>query len=85
MQILEKWDRITNNKPQLIIDSKAIVNSNQVDEKCIIWESAKLNEKTSFKNSIIGSNSEVNSFTRVFNSIVMNNVIIHERYDNSLC
>lgn len=58
---------------------KADIKSNQVDNKCIIWESAKLNEKTSFKNSIIGSNTEISSFSRVFNSIIMNNVTIKEK------
>lgn len=51
-----------------------------MDDKCVIWENAKLHEKTSFKNSVIGSNSEIHSFSRVFNSILMNNVLIKEKY-----
>lgn len=78
-QVLEIWEKVTDGKGLQLIDPKATVNSSQVDNKCIIWDSAKLNEKTSFKNSIIGSNTEVKSFTRVFNSVVMNNVTVEER------
>lgn len=62
------------------IDSKADIKSTQVDNSCIIWDGVKLNEKTSFKSSIIGTNTEVKSFSRVFNSVVMGNVVINERY-----
>nr|XP_023029177.1 translation initiation factor eIF-2B subunit gamma [Leptinotarsa decemlineata] len=78
-KIIDKWSKITNDRELILKSPKAVINSNQVDDRCIIWEGAKLNEKTSFKNSIIGSNTEVNSFSRVFNSIVMNNVIINEK------
>ncbi|KRT82246.1 hypothetical protein AMK59_3733 [Oryctes borbonicus] len=78
-KIIDKWSSITNDKELVQIDSKAEIKSNQVDGGCIIWESCKLNEKTSFKNSIIGANSVVNSFSRVFNSVVMNGVIIKEK------
>ncbi|XP_072378914.1 translation initiation factor eIF2B subunit gamma [Diabrotica undecimpunctata] len=78
-KILDRWSRLTNSKELTLKSSKAVITSNQVDDKCIIWENAKLNEKTSFKNSIIGANTEVKSFSRVFNSIVMNNVTIHEK------
>ncbi|XP_022918324.1 translation initiation factor eIF2B subunit gamma [Onthophagus taurus] len=79
-EIIDRWPRIINDKLELIkIDPKAEIKSNQVDEKCIIWESAKLSEKTSFKNANIGANTEVSSFSRVFNSIVMNNVTIKEK------
>lgn len=60
-------------------DPKAEIQSNQVDDKCIIWESAKLSEKTSFKGAIIGANSEIRSKSRVFNSLLMGNVVIQER------
>lgn len=78
-KIIDKWEKISNGKDFVRIDPKADIKSNQVDNRCIIWESTKLNEKTSYKNSIIGSNCEVQNFSRVFNSVVMNNVIIKER------
>lgn len=62
-------------------DPKADVQSNQVDEKCVIWEGAKLHERTSFKSAVIGPNCEIQSKTRVFNSVLMGNVTIGERYD----
>lgn len=77
--IIEMWAKINTEEKLILQHPKAEIKSNQVDDKCIIWENAKLNEKTSFKNSIIGNNVEVNSFSRVFNSIVMNNVVIQER------
>ncbi|KAJ8977213.1 hypothetical protein NQ317_015388 [Molorchus minor] len=78
-KIIDKWSKITGGNELILKSPKAIITSTQVDEKCVVWEGAKLNEKTSFKNSIIGANSEVSSFSRVFNSVVMNNVIIKER------
>ncbi|KAJ8966790.1 hypothetical protein NQ317_001729 [Molorchus minor] len=78
-KIIDKWSKITGGKELILKSPKAIITSTQVDEKCVVWEGTKLNEKTSFKNSIIGANSEVSSFSRVFNSVVMNNVIIKER------
>nr|AMH84307.1 ascarylose A [Monochamus alternatus] len=78
-KIIDRWDKITNAKELVLQHPKAVIASNQVDNKCIIWEGAKLNEKTSFKNSIIGANTEICSFSRVFNSIVMNNVTIKEK------
>ncbi|CAH0555521.1 unnamed protein product [Brassicogethes aeneus] len=79
-KISEKWPQITGDRLEFVpVHPKADVKSNQVDNKCVIWEGAKLNEKTSFKNSIICSNTEVCSFSRVFNSIIMNNVTIKEK------
>ncbi|KAJ8938829.1 hypothetical protein NQ314_011320 [Rhamnusium bicolor] len=78
-KIIDKWNKITNGKELVLKHPKAAITSNQVDSKCIIWEGAKLNEKTSFKNSVIGANTEISSFSRVFNSIVMNNVTIKEK------
>lgn len=77
-QILDKWETVTQGKELAVVDRRADVKSNQVD-KCIVWESAKLKEKTSFKSSVIGANTQVGSFSRVFNSIVMSNVTISER------
>lgn len=79
--MIEKWSNITGNKELILINPTADVKSNQVDNRCIVWENCKLSEKTSFKNSILGSNTEVQSFSRVFNCVVMNNVVIKERYD----
>lgn len=76
---MEKWDKISNGKELIRLHPKAEIKSNQVDENCIVWDMCKLNEKTSFKNSIIGSNTEVHSFSRVFNCVVMNNVVIQEK------
>ncbi|KAJ3642786.1 hypothetical protein Zmor_025541 [Zophobas morio] len=78
-KVNEKWDKITNGLSLALKHPKIENKSSQVDDKCVIWEGAKLNEKTSFKNSVIGSNTEVHSFSRVFNSIVMNNVTIKEK------
>lgn len=78
-QIQDVWDKISNGKELVKMNPKADILSNQIDDKCIIWDGVKLNEKTSFKNCIIGTNSTVNSFSRVFNSIVMNNVVIKEK------
>lgn len=57
-----------------------MIESTQVDEKCVIWDNATLHDKTSFKNSIIGPNVEVSSLSRIFNCILMKNVKIEERY-----
>ncbi|XP_050304314.1 translation initiation factor eIF-2B subunit gamma [Anthonomus grandis grandis] len=78
-KILDIWSKVSEGKELPRLSSKAEIKSNQVDERCIIWDGVKLNEKTSFKNSVIGFNSTVNSFSRVFNSIVMNNVVIKEK------
>jgi len=78
-KIQEIWDKVTGGTTLLKKSPKATINSNQVDDKCIIWDGVTLNEKTSFKNCIVGTNSTVNSFSRVFNSIVMNNVTIKEK------
>ncbi|KAG5867072.1 hypothetical protein JTB14_035950 [Gonioctena quinquepunctata] len=78
-KIVDKWEKITNGLEITLKSPKAAITSNQVDNRCIVWEAAKLKEKTSFKNSIIGSNTEVKSFSRVFNSVVMNNVVIKEK------
>ncbi|CAG9862528.1 unnamed protein product [Phyllotreta striolata] len=78
-KIIDYWNKVAHSKELALKSSKATISSTQVDDKCIIWENAKLNEKTSFKNSIVGSNTEINSFTRVFNSIIMNNVTIHQK------
>ncbi|XP_066253384.1 translation initiation factor eIF2B subunit gamma [Euwallacea similis] len=77
-KIHDFWSKISGDKEIVKKNPKATILSNQIDDKCIIWEGAKLSEKTSFKNAIIGTNSMVNSFSRVFNSIVMNNVVIKE-------
>lgn len=61
------------------LDPKSEIKSSQVDEECVVWESARLSEKTSFVNANVGPNSEVQSFSRVSNSVVMNNVTIKSR------
>lgn len=63
----------------MLQNSTAEIKSNQVDSRCVIWENCKLNEKTSFKNSVVGANTEVRSFSRVFNCVIMNNVTIKEK------
>ncbi|CAH1155856.1 unnamed protein product [Phaedon cochleariae] len=78
-KVIDNWEKISNSNELIFKSPKAVILSTQVDNRCIIWEGAKLNEKTSFKNSIIGSNVEVNSFSRVFNSVIMNNVTIKEK------
>ncbi|KAJ8946815.1 hypothetical protein NQ318_002094 [Aromia moschata] len=78
-KIMDKWEKITGGKESISKSPKASILTNQVDNKCIIWEGAKLNEKTSFKESIIGANTEISSFSRVFNSIIMNNVMVKEK------
>lgn len=74
------WKNVTYGKELVLKDAKAEINSNQVDDNCIVWESAKLSEKTSFKSAIIGPGTEVQSKTRVFNSLIMGNAVIKERY-----
>lgn len=76
---MDIWEKLAGGANLIMQHPEATINSNQVDNKCFVWEGAKLNEKTSFKNSIIGTNSVINSFSRVFNSIVMNNVTIKEK------
>jgi translation initiation factor eIF-2B subunit gamma len=76
----EKWDSITSGLTLVLKHPKTENKSSQVDDKCVIWEGAKLQEKTSFKNSTIGANTEICSFSRVFNSIIMNNVTIKEKF-----
>lgn len=76
---MDLWEKITGGCNLVNQHPGAVVNSNQVDNKCFIWDGAKLNEKTSFKNSIVGTNTTINSFSRVFNSIVMNNVTVKEK------
>ncbi|KAL3268970.1 hypothetical protein HHI36_008056 [Cryptolaemus montrouzieri] len=78
-KIIENWNKIAPNEELLFNSSKAETKSTQVDNKCIVWEGAMLNERTSFKNSIIGPNVEVDRFSRVFNCILMKNVILKER------
>ncbi|CAG9773617.1 unnamed protein product [Ceutorhynchus assimilis] len=78
-KIQEVWNKVSINMSLIQKSPQANIQSNQVDDKCIISDGAKLNEKTSFKNANIGTNTTVNSFSRVFNSIVMNNVMIHEK------
>ncbi|EFA10335.1 translation initiation factor eIF2B subunit gamma [Tribolium castaneum] len=78
-KVSERWDKITNGLSLVLRHPKSEIKSSQVDDKCVVWEGAKLHEKTSFKNSVIGANSEVCSFSRVFNCIVMNNVTIKEK------
>lgn len=60
-KIIENWDTITKGTELKLIDPKADIKSNQVDKNCFVWDLARLNEKTSFKNCVIGSNTEVNS------------------------
>ncbi|XP_044754959.1 translation initiation factor eIF-2B subunit gamma [Coccinella septempunctata] len=78
-KLVEVWNRIAPNEKLVLRSPKADIESSQVDEKCIIWENSRLKEKTSFKNSIIGPNVEVGSFSRIFNCILMKDVIIKER------
>lgn len=77
-KILEKWNVITStNITDLVrIHSNAEIHSNQVDEQCLVGEGTVIAEKTSIRNSFIGSNCVVNSKVRVFNCILMNNVQI---------
>ncbi|XP_057663761.1 translation initiation factor eIF-2B subunit gamma [Diorhabda carinulata] len=78
-KIIDLWSSLTHCKELILKSPKSTIVSNQVDDRCIIWENANLTEKTSFKDSIIGATSAIKSFSRVFNSIVMNNVTIHEK------
>lgn len=79
LKIIDKWEKLTKDKEINRIDSSAEVLSNQVDDRCIIWNSCKLSEKTSFKNSVLGAHCEVDKFSRVFNSVIMNDVVIKEK------
>ncbi|XP_045475249.1 translation initiation factor eIF-2B subunit gamma [Harmonia axyridis] len=78
-KLADIWERIAPKEKLVLRSPKADIKSTQVDDKCIIWENAKLSEKTSFKNTIIGPNVEIGSFSRVFNCILMKNVVIKER------
>ncbi|KAJ8920028.1 hypothetical protein NQ315_011678 [Exocentrus adspersus] len=78
-KIVDVWERVTHGKELVLKSPNAVILSNQVDNRSIIWDGTKLNEKTSFKNCIVGSNTEVSSFSRIFNSVVMNNVTIKEK------
>lgn len=63
-----------------MISPKADVRSKQVfQESCIFWDSCKLHEKTFFKDCLIANYTEVHNFSRIINSIVMNNVLIKEK------
>ncbi|KAF7273901.1 hypothetical protein GWI33_013418 [Rhynchophorus ferrugineus] len=78
-KIQDIWDKVSGDQKLIKHSVNADIKSNQVDDKCVIWDGAKLSEKTSFKNTLIGMNASVNSFSRVFNSIIMNNVVIKEK------
>lgn len=78
-KIQELWQKIASTKELIKKSPKAVIQSNQIDDNCIIWDGVTLKEKTSFKNCILGANSTVNSFSRVFNSIVMHNVTVKEK------
>lgn len=62
------------------ISPEAEILSNQFDkETCFVGPSTKIMEKTSIKNSTIGSRCTINSKTRITDCILMNGVIIEER------
>ncbi|KAF5284330.1 hypothetical protein FQA39_LY04623 [Lamprigera yunnana] len=79
LQIVDKWEKLSKDNQLVRIDSTTENSSTQVDDTCVVWNSCKLSEKTSLKNSTIGSHTEVHKYSRVFKSIVMNNVVINER------
>jgi len=62
------------------ISPEAEILSNQFDkETCYVGPNTKIMEKTSIKNSTIGSRCTINSKTRISDSILMNGVIIEEK------
>lgn len=68
--------RGTNDK----ISPEAEILSNQFDkETCFVGSNTKIMEKTSIKNSTIGSRCTINPKTRINDCILMNGVIVEER------
>lgn len=62
------------------ISPNAEILSNQFDkETCFVGPNTKIMEKTSIKNSSIGSRCTINSKTRITDCILMNGVIVEER------
>lgn len=56
------------------------MKTKQIDDNCTVGEKTIINEKTSVKNSFIGSNCNIENKVRLTNCILMNNVTIKERY-----
>lgn len=62
------------------ISPEAEILSNQFDkDSCFVGPNTKIMEKTSIKNSTIGSRCTINSKTRITDCILMNGVIVEER------
>ncbi|XP_050442677.1 translation initiation factor eIF-2B subunit gamma [Adelges cooleyi] len=62
------------------ISPEAEILSNQLDrDTCFVGPNTKIMEKTSIKNSSIGSRCTINPKTRITDCILMNGVIIEER------
>lgn len=82
MQLSELWGskEIGEGQPQPSeISPSAVVKSTQI-QSCRIDDGAFVDEKTSLKQSYIGSSTTIETKTRISDSVIMGNVTIRQRY-----
>lgn len=74
----DKFESITKNTIDRI-HSTATVETKQLDERSLVGDGSVISERTSIKNTYIGSNCLVQNKVRLQDCILMNNVKINEK------
>lgn len=77
-KINSQWDKVAGSAMSNRLNPTSEVRTKQIDDLSTVGDQSILSEKTSIKNSFIGSNCTVENKVRISNCIIMNNVTIKE-------
>lgn len=79
LQIFKIWSQLFNGKGPSLISPNSAIKSTQIVE-CAVGDGTVIAEKTSLKNSVLGRNCQVIEKVRISDSVLMNGVVIEERW-----
>lgn len=67
-----------DGKAPSLISPNSTIKSTQIVE-CAVGDGTVIAEKTSLKNSVLGRNCQITEKVRIFDSVLMNGVVVEER------
>lgn len=79
LQIFKIWTQLFDGKGPSLISPNSTIKSTQIVE-CAVGDGTVIAEKTSLKNSVLGRNCQVIEKVRISDSVLMNGVVIEERW-----
>lgn len=78
-KIFSIWSHLLGESAPSLISPQCTIKSTQFDQ-CAVAENTTISEKTSVKNSILGSSCMIKPKVRISGSVIMNSVVVEEGY-----